>query len=115
MYQMTVLHYKWGHPFYLGGTDERGHSAVNELTRDTIGVEIELTRSFDYETLNLALTSSVCHSITVMETMGVAKTIVGQISRPFEVYFLILVEFCIFTYVISFICKFIDRKIHVVL
>lgn len=31
--------------------------AVNELTRDTIGVEIELTRSFDYETLNLALTS----------------------------------------------------------
>lgn len=65
--------------------------------------------------VNLALTSSVCYSITVMETMGVAKTIVGQISRPFEVYFLILVEFCIFTYVISFICKFIDRKIHVVL
>lgn len=65
--------------------------------------------------VNLALTSSVCHSITVMETMGVAKTIVGQNSRPFEVYLLLLVEFCVFTYVISFICKFIDRKIHVVL
>lgn len=65
--------------------------------------------------VNLALTSSVCYSITVMETMGVAKTIVGQISRPFEVYLLLLLEYCIFTYVISFICKLIDRKISIVL
>lgn len=38
MYQMTALHYFWGHPFYLGGTDERGHSAVNELTRMILDV-----------------------------------------------------------------------------
>lgn len=31
--------------------------AASELTRDTIGVEIEIDRSFDYESLNLALTS----------------------------------------------------------
>ena len=31
--------------------------AINEITRDEIGVEIELVRSGDGETLNLALTS----------------------------------------------------------
>ena len=63
--------------------------------------------------VNLVLTSSVCFSITVVETMGAAKIIVGRVSRPFEVYLLILVCYCIFTYIISFVAKLIDKKIHI--
>lgn len=63
--------------------------------------------------VNLVLTSSVCFSITVVETMGASKIIVGRTSRPFEVYLLILVCYCIFTYIISFVAKLIDRKIHI--
>ncbi|MGI6256028.1 MAG: ABC transporter substrate-binding protein [Acutalibacter sp.] len=49
----------WGFTNASPDTNEMNAVAevVNEMTRDTIGVEIELTRSFDYETLNLALTS----------------------------------------------------------
>ena len=63
--------------------------------------------------VNLVLTSSVCFSITVVETMGAAKIIVGRVSRPFEVYLLILVCYCIFTYIVSFAAKLIDKKIRI--
>lgn len=63
--------------------------------------------------VNLVLTSSVCFSITVVETMGAAKIISGRTSRPFEIYLLILVCYCIFTYLISFFAKLIDKKIHI--
>lgn len=63
--------------------------------------------------VNLVLTSSVCFSITVVETMGAAKIIVGRVSRPFEVYLLILICYCIFTYIVSFAAKLIDKKIRI--
>ena len=63
--------------------------------------------------INLVLTSSVCFSITVVETMGAAKIISGRTSRPFEIFLLILLCYCVFTYVISLAAKLIDRKIHI--
>lgn len=65
--------------------------------------------------INLALTSSVCFSITVVETMGAAKIIVGRTSRPFEIYLLILLCYCVFTYILSFAAKAIDKKIQIAL
>ncbi len=32
MYQATAMHYKVGHPFYFGGTNADGSSAINELS-----------------------------------------------------------------------------------
>ncbi len=32
MYQITAMHYKVGHPFYFGGTNADGSSAINELS-----------------------------------------------------------------------------------
>ena len=48
-----------------------------------------------------------------MEIMGVAKTISSNTSRPFEVYILIILLYCIFTYTISFAAKLIDRRIAI--
>ncbi len=63
--------------------------------------------------INLVLTSSVCYGITLMEIMGVAKTVSARSNRPFEVYIVLLVAYCIFTYLVSFIAKAIDRKIQI--
>ena len=63
--------------------------------------------------VNLVLTSSVCYGITLMEIMGVAKTVSARSNRPFEVYIVLLVAYCIFTYLVSFIAKAIDRKIQI--
>lgn len=63
--------------------------------------------------VNLVLTSSVCYGITLMEIMGVAKTVSARSNRPFEVYIVLLGAYCIFTYLVSFAAKAIDRKIQI--
>ena len=63
--------------------------------------------------VNLVLTSSVCYGITLMEIMGVAKTVSARSNRPFEVYIILLFSYCIFTYLVSFVAKAIDRKIEI--
>ena len=63
--------------------------------------------------VNLVLTSSVCYGITLMEIMGVAKTVSARSNRPFEVYIILLFAYCIFTYLVSFVAKAIDRKIQI--
>lgn len=63
--------------------------------------------------VNLVLTSSVCYSITLMEIMGVAKTVSARSNRPFEIYLILLVAYCVFTYIISFAAKAIDKKIQI--
>ncbi len=93
-----------------------GFSALQTIK--TIVLPISLRVAFKPLTnnfVNLALTSSVAFSVTVMEIMGSAKTVVARTSRPFEVYLIILVCYCIFTFLISFISKAIDRKIHITL
>lgn len=68
-----------------------------------------LTNNF----INLFLTSSTCFATTLMELMGSSKTVSSLCNRPFEVFLLILVLYCVLTFAIAFICKAIDRKIHV--
>lgn len=63
--------------------------------------------------VNLVLTSSTVFSITVMELMGAGKVINGRIDRPFEIYLLLLLLYCVITFTISNICKLIDRKISI--
>ena len=63
--------------------------------------------------VNLVLTSSVCYGITLMEIMGVAKTVSARSNRPFEIYLILLVAYCIFTYIVSFVAKAIDKRIEI--
>jgi len=63
--------------------------------------------------VNLVLTSSVCYGITLMEIMGVAKTVSARSNRPFEIFLILLVAYCAFTYLVSFVAKAIDRKIEI--
>ena len=65
--------------------------------------------------VNLALTSSVVFYISISEVMGTAKTIIARTSRPFEVYLVIWACYCVFTFSISFLSKYIDRKISITL
>ncbi|MDR0719857.1 MAG: amino acid ABC transporter permease [Treponema sp.] len=65
--------------------------------------------------INLVLTSSVVFSITVNEMMGQFKTIAAGTARPFEVYLTIMLSYCVFTFLLSFISKIIDRKISITL
>lgn len=65
--------------------------------------------------INLVLTSSVVFSITVNELMGVSKTIAAQTARPFEVYIFIMASYCVFTFILSFFSKFVDKKIAITL
>jgi polar amino acid transport system permease protein/putative glutamine transport system permease protein len=48
-----------------------------------------------------------------MEILGVAKTVSARSNRPFEIYLILLVSYCAFTYLVSFVAKAIDKKIHI--
>ena len=61
-----------------------------------------LTNNF----INLILTSSTCFAATTKEMMGSAKTVSSYASKPFEIFMLILVVYCLLTFLISFVCKF---------
>ncbi len=63
--------------------------------------------------VNLVLTSSVCYGITLMEIMGAAKTASARSNRPFEIYLVLLISYCLFTYAVSFIAKAIDKRIEI--
>jgi His/Glu/Gln/Arg/opine family amino acid ABC transporter permease subunit len=65
--------------------------------------------------INLVLTSSVAFSVTVNDLMGASKTIAAQTARPFEVYIFILASYCVFTFILSFMSKIVDRKISITL
>ncbi len=65
--------------------------------------------------VNLVLTTSVCFSITVVDMMGASKIINGRVDRPFEIYLLLLVAYCILTFLISMISKVVDKKIAITL
>ncbi|MHC1691770.1 MAG: amino acid ABC transporter permease [Sphaerochaetaceae bacterium] len=63
--------------------------------------------------INLILTSSVVFSITVNDLMGTSKTVAARTARPFEVYIFIMLAYCVFTFILSFAAKAIDRKISI--
>lgn len=68
---------------------------------------------FMHSYMQSSLPKELAFSITCMEIMGVAKTVSSNTSRPFEVYILIILLYCIFTYTISFAAKLIDRRIAI--
>jgi ABC-type amino acid transport system permease subunit len=53
--------------------------------------------------------------VTVNDLMGASKTIAAQTARPFEVYIFILASYCVFTFILSFMSKIVDRKISITL
>jgi His/Glu/Gln/Arg/opine family amino acid ABC transporter permease subunit len=65
--------------------------------------------------VNLVLTSSVAFYIAIPEIMGTAKTISARTGRTFEIYLIILLCYCVVTFLLSFISKCIDRKIAITL
>lgn len=65
--------------------------------------------------INLVLTSSVVFSITVNDLMGSSKTVAARTARPFEVFIFIMLAYCVFTFIISFLAKAIDRRISITL
>ena len=65
--------------------------------------------------INLVLTSSVVFSITVNDLMGSSKTVAARTARPFEVFIFIMLAYCVFTFIISFVAKAIDRRISITL
>ena len=65
--------------------------------------------------VNLVLTSSTVFYIAIPEIMGSAKNIITRTGRPFEMYLVILVIYCVVTFTLSFVAKSIDRKIAITL
>ena len=51
--------------------------------------------------VNLVLTTSVLSTITVDELMSNAETLASDTFRPFEVYLVVLVLFCLLTFALS--------------
>lgn len=63
--------------------------------------------------VNLVLTTSVAFSVSVMELMGAGKIINGRVDKPFEIYVMLLLIYCVFTFLISVVSKAVDRKIAI--
>lgn len=73
----------WGYTNAAPDTNEMNAvaDAVNEITRDALGVEIELTRSFDYEVLNLALTSG--EKLDLVQTHSYSPGLSSMVSTGY--------------------------------
>jgi His/Glu/Gln/Arg/opine family amino acid ABC transporter permease subunit len=72
-------------------------------------------RSLTSNFVNLVLTTSAAFSITVDELMGISKTITARASRPFEMYLFIMAAYCVFTFLVSFAAKAINKRIEITL
>lgn len=91
-----------------------GFSKFQTFTKVVLPISLRLAfKPLTSNFVNMVLTSSTCYGITLMEIMGVAKTVSARSNRPFEVYIILLIAYCIFTYLISFLCKAIDKKIEI--
>ena len=91
-----------------------GFSKLSTLWHIVLPIALRLAfKPLTSNFVNLFLTSSVTYGITVMETRGIAKTVSARTNRPFEIYFVLLVLYCGFTYLASFTSKLIDKKISI--
>ena len=99
---------------YYEASEALGFSRFQTFVHVVLPIALRLAfKPLTSNFVNLVLTSSTCYGITLMEIMGTAKTISGRSNRPFEIYLVLLVAYCIFTYLVSFIAKAIDRKIQI--
>ena len=51
--------------------------------------------------INMVLTTSILSTITVNDLMGNAMTVAGETFRPFEVYVVLLLLYCVLTFTLS--------------
>lgn len=91
-----------------------GYSMPQTLLHVVIPISIRVAfKPLVSNFINLVLTSSIAFSVTVMDLMGAAKVINGRTDRPFEIYLMLLVIYCIITFIISSVSKVIDKKIAI--
>jgi His/Glu/Gln/Arg/opine family amino acid ABC transporter permease subunit len=62
--------------------------------------------------INLILTTSILSTVTLNELTGTAKIIAAETFRPFEVYFFLLLFYCVLTYALSLFISAIHRKLN---
>ncbi len=62
--------------------------------------------------INLILTTSILSTVTLNELTGTAKIIAAETFRPFEVYFFLLLFYCVLTYALSLIIAGIHKKLN---
>lgn len=99
---------------YYEATYALGFSKFQTFTKVIMPIALRLAfKPLTSNFVNMVLTSSTCYGITLMEIMGVAKTVSARSNRPFEVYIVLMIAYCIFTYLISFVCKAIDKKLEI--
>ncbi|WP_434360372.1 amino acid ABC transporter permease [Parasalinivibrio latis] len=62
--------------------------------------------------INLILTTSILSSITLNELTGTAKIIAAETFRPFEVYFFLLLFYCVLTYLLSVVVSLVHKRLN---
>ncbi|WP_413283652.1 amino acid ABC transporter permease [Vibrio sp. MA40-2] len=62
--------------------------------------------------INLILTTSILSTVTLNELTGTAKIIAAETFRPFEVYFFLLLFYCVLTYMLSFLISRVHARFN---
>lgn len=62
--------------------------------------------------INLILTTSILSTVTLNELTGAAKIIAAETFRPFEVYFFLLLFYCVLTYILSFLISRVHARLN---
>ncbi|WP_241033811.1 amino acid ABC transporter permease [Vibrio maerlii] len=62
--------------------------------------------------VNLILTTSILSTVTLNELTGAAKIIAAETFRPFEVYFFLLLFYCVLTYILSVLITLIHKRLN---
>lgn len=101
---------------YVSAMEALGFSRRQVVWYLLIPLSLRLSfRGLTNNLVGLIITSSIAFSVSTMELMGAMKLISSKTGRPFEAFILILIFYCILTFIASFAAKAIDRKIRVVL
>lgn len=62
--------------------------------------------------INLILTTSILSTVTLNELTGAAKIIAAETFRPFEVYFFLLLLYCVLTYILSVLVTLAHKRLN---
>lgn len=62
--------------------------------------------------VNLILTTSILSTVTLNELTGTAKIIAAETFRPFEVYFFLLLFYCVMTYILSILIALVHKRLN---
>ena len=61
--------------------------------------------------INMVLTTSILSTITVNDLMGNAMTVAGETFRPFEVYLVLLLLYCLLTFSLSGVLNLVHARV----